>query len=227
MVSARFLSTLIICLLALQEAACKKTSAPAQAQPQLTAQRAAASPPAAPQPPTKETVQVQQDIRNVNLEEFVKAHLSELNPDLADLGTVCGEGQKPLQSMAPARYGDADGDGQEEAAVEGWSCVSGNGGPDIFAVLKLLQDGTIAVLPIDPMPKLFKGRNPAENLRGHMGLEIKNGRLLEIFPLYPNEKACNNCSEGERRFIYSWDGQRFVLDDIIDAPENPPAKSGS
>jgi hypothetical protein len=163
-------------------------------------------------------------IRSLDLKPFIESHLGELNPDLADLATDCGEGQKPLQSLAPALYADLDGDGQEEAAVEGWSCLSGNGGADFWGVLKLQPSGKLAVLPIDPMPKTFKGRNSYEDLRGHISLEIKDGRLNEVYGIYKSSDA-NCCPEGgARRFIYRWDGHRFALDDMIDSP---PAKSGN
>jgi hypothetical protein len=163
-------------------------------------------------------------IRAMDITTFVETHLGELNPDLADLDTACGEGQKPLQSLAPILYGDLDGDGQEEAAVEGFSCLSGNGGADFAGVLKWMPDGKLAVLPIEPMPKVFKGRNPYADLRGHMVLEIKDGRLHQVYAIYTGTEA-NCCPEGgQRRFIYRWDGHRFALDDMIDIP---PAKSGS
>jgi hypothetical protein len=177
-----------------------------------------------PRPPPSGAVVKAASIRAVDIKAFVETHVGELNPDLADLETDCGEGQKPVQSLAPVRYGDLDGEGQEEAAIEGWSCLSGTGGADFWGVLKLMPDGKIAILPIEPMPKSIKGRNPYQGLRGHIRLEIQEGRLVEIFPTYPDEKACNNCSEGERRFVYRWDGQRFVLDDIIDVPAS---KTGS
>ena len=163
-------------------------------------------------------------IRSLDLKPFIESHLGELNPDLADLATDCGEGQKPLQSLAPALYADLDGDGQEEAAVEGWSCLSGNGGADFWGVLKLMPGGKLAVLPIDPMPKTFKGRNPFADLRGHMSLEIKDGRPNEVYGIYKGSDP-NCCPEGgHRRFIYRWDGHRFALDDIIDVPAE---KSGN
>jgi hypothetical protein len=157
-------------------------------------------------------------IRSVDLKPFIESHLGELNPDFADLATDCGDDQKPLQSLAPALYGDLDGDGQDEAAVEGWSCLSGNGGADFWGVLKLLPDGKLAVLPMEPMPKTFKGRARYAGLRGHMSLEIKDGRLHEVYGIYKD--ADPNCcaTGGERRFIYRWDGHRFALDDIIDVP---------
>jgi hypothetical protein len=163
-------------------------------------------------------------IRSLDLKPFIESHLGELNPDLADLATDCGDGQKPLQSLAPILYGDLDGDGQEEAVVEGFSCLSGNGGADFAGVLKLMPDGKLAVRPVEPMPKTFKGRNAYANLRGHMVIEIKDGRLHEVYAIYTGTEA-NCCPEGgERRFIYRWDGHRFALDDMIDLP---PAKSGS
>src|SRR6202040_1211069 len=116
-------------------------------------------------------------IRSLDLKSFIESHLGELNPDLADLQTECGDGQKPLQSLAPVLYGDLDGDGQEEAVVEGWSCLSGNGGADFRGVLKLMPDGKLSVLPIEAMPKRFKGRDTYADLRGHMVVEIKDGRL--------------------------------------------------
>lgn len=163
-------------------------------------------------------------IRPIDVKPFVELHLGELNPDLADLDTACGDGEKRLQSLAPVLYGDLDGDGQEEALVEGWSCLSGNGGADFRGVLKLKPDGKLSVLPIDPMPKIFKGRNATAGLRGHMVVQIKDGRLHELYAIYTGEEA-NCCPEGgQRDFVYRWDGHRFTLDDMIDVP---PQKSGT
>ena len=163
-------------------------------------------------------------IRALDLKPFIESHLGELDPDLAGLQTDCGDGQKPLQSLAPVLYGDLDGDGQEEAVVEGWSCLSGNGGADFRGVLKVNSDGRLSVLPIESMPKKFKGRDTYADLRGHMVVEIKDGRLCEVYGIY-NGSDPNCCPEGgERRFIYRWDGHRFALDDMIDVP---PAKGGN
>ncbi|HLZ12140.1 MAG TPA: hypothetical protein VKP58_06085 [Candidatus Acidoferrum sp.] len=163
-------------------------------------------------------------IRAVDIKSYLESHLGELFPDLADLETDCGEGRKPLQSLAPVLYGDLDGDGQEEAAVEGWSCLSGNGGADIFGVLKLTSAGKLVSLPIAPLPKTFKGSNTMADLRGHMVLEIKEGKLLEKYGIYtPSDPNC--CPEGgERQFVYRWDGQKFIVDDMIDSP---PEKTGN
>jgi hypothetical protein len=163
-------------------------------------------------------------IRALDLKPFVESHLDQLNPNLVDLATECGDGQERLQSLAPVLYGDLDGDGQEEAVVIGWSCLSGNGGADFRGVLKLNPDGKLSVLPIERMPKTFKGRDSYADLRGHMVVEIKDGRLCEVYGIY-NDPDPNCCPEGgERRFIYRWDGHRFALDDMIDIP---PAKGGN
>jgi hypothetical protein len=163
-------------------------------------------------------------IREIDLKPFIESHIGELNPDLADLETDCGDGQKRVQSLAPVLYGDLDGNGEEEAVVLGWSCLSGNGGADFRGVLKLNPNGKLSVLPIQPIPKTFKGRNPTTGLRGHMVVEIKDSRLHELYAIYTGAEA-NCCPEGgERRFTYRWDGHQFVLDDMIDVP---PAKSGS
>jgi len=173
---------------------------------------------AAQQPEARPGTQPRKSIRNADLGAYVRAHVGELNPDLADLGTDCGEGQQPVSSIAPAEYGDLDGDGEEEAAIVGFSCMSGTGGADFFGVLKLAADGTIVALPIEEPPKLFKGRNSLDGLRGHLQLRIEKGRLLKVFPIYSGGEA-NCCPEGgERHFIYRWDGHKFLIDDIIDIP---------
>ncbi len=164
-----------------------------------------------------ETTGAGKGIRGVDLEKFLSTHYGEVNAEL-DLETACGEGQKPIQSVAPAIYGDLDGDGQEEAAFVAFTCLSGSGGADLFGVLKMTPDGKLAALPIEPMPKVFKGKNTYEALRGHMNLEIKDGRLVETYPIYEGGEA-NCCPKGgERRFIYRWDGHQFVHDDMIDVP---------
>jgi hypothetical protein len=53
-----------------------------------------------------------------------------------------------------------------------------------------------------------------------MSLAVKNGRLVEVYPVYGDEKECEACSSGgQREFIFQWDGSRFVLEDVIDVSE--------
>lgn len=165
-------------------------------------------------------------IRGIDVQKFLSEHYKDVKPDIGELETDCTDGQKPIQSVAPVKYGDLDGDGREEAAFLAWTCLSGNGGADLFGVLKMQPDGKIVALPIEGERKEFKGRqNLYAGLRGHMNLMIEDGRLVQTFPVYADEKDCENCAEGgERKFAYRWNGQQFVLDDII---EIPPPKSGS
>jgi hypothetical protein len=179
-------------------------------------------------PPPAEKTAVNSSIRSIDLKPFIESRLGELNPALAALATDCGDGQTPLQSLAPILYADLDGDGQEEAAVEGWSCLSGNGGADFRGVLKLMPDGKLVALPFESVPKTFKGRDPYAHLRGHMVIKITGGRFNEVYGIY-NGSEPNCCAEGgERRFIYRWDGHQFALDDMIDVPpERNNKKSGN
>jgi hypothetical protein len=154
----------------------------------------------------------------MDLTSYIKAHVGDFNPDLADLATACGDGQEPVTSIAPPQYGDLDGDGEEEAAIIGFSCLSGTAGADFWGVLKLLPGGKLTILPIEEPPNTYKGRNPFAGLRGHLQLTIKDGRLIELFPIYSGGEA-NCCPEGgERNFIFRWNGHKFVIDDIIDVP---------
>ena len=173
----------------------------------------------------RETPEGRQNIRNVNLAQFLEKHLAELNPDLAHIATECGEDQKPIRRLVTEKYGDLDGDGQEEVLVQGYSCMSGTYGEDFYGVLKLLADGKIEVLPIrEDRPKVFKDRSPDEGLRGKLVWSIDNNLLVEQYPVYAEDDPNSSPSRGIRKFIYRWDGHQFVLDDMIDVP---PEKRGS
>ena len=58
-----------------------------------------------------------------------------------------------------------------------------------------------------------------------MSLAVKNRKLVEVNPVYRDEKECEACSSGgQRQFIFQWDGSRFVPEDVIDVPD-PSAHS--
>lgn len=140
--------------------------------------------------------------------------------EIKDLKQECADNGRDLLDVENLDYADLDGDGQEEAIYEGFTCMSGSGGMDFFGVVKLMQDGKLVDMPIKPHQGPFKGRDVYDRLRGHMSLAAKNGGLVEVYPVYSDEKECEACSTGGRReFIFQWDGSRFVLEDVIDVSE--------
>jgi hypothetical protein len=200
-----------VCLL-LISIACSKTPS---AKPQNATGGSAVAPREAPP----------NGIRSVDLDAWLQAHLGELNPDLANLR--CDQGKSTIVNQWATQYIDLDGDGQEEAVVHAWSCRSGFGDakersncvlsypPDIIGILKLLPTGRITVLRLPPMPETFQGRKVKQGL-GRLGrLNPENGKIVAAYEtLDPN-----GCSDGERHFVYSWDGRRFVLDDVVEVAD--------
>ncbi len=143
--------------------------------------------------------------------------------EIEELKEECaGNGRDPLD-VENLDYADLDGDGQEEAIYEGFTCMSGSAGMDFFGVVKLTPDGKLVDMPIKAHEGSFKGRDVYDGLRGHMSLSVENGKLAEVYPVYANEKECEACSSGgQRRFIFRWNGSAFVLEDVVDVPV-PPA----
>jgi len=161
-------------------------------------------------------------IRAVDVKKLLDDNTFGLLTDseIKDLKQECADNGRDLLDVENLDYADLDGDGQEEAIYEGFTCMSGSGGMDFFGVVKLMQDGKLVDMPIKPHQGPFKGRDVYDRLRGHMSLAAKNGGLVEVYPVYSDEKECEACSTGGRReFIFQWDGSRFVLEDVIDVSE--------
>ena len=162
-----------------------------------------------------------QKIRDADVEGFLSTHYAKVDGNLEDLKSQCPEGEDPIRSVE-VQYGDLDGDGQEEALFQGFTCMSGSAGVDYAGIVKLQPNGKFVSLPIAKIPDTFKGRNPFEGLSGHVRWDIENGRFVEIYPVYKGDE-CEACSEGgERKFVFCWDGNQFALDNIVDTP---PEKS--
>jgi hypothetical protein len=161
-------------------------------------------------------------IRAVDVKKLLDDNTFGLVTDseIGDLEQECADNGRELLDVQNLDYADLDGDGQEEAIYEGFTCMSGTGGMDFFGVVKLMQDGKLVDMPIKPHEGAFKGRDVYDRMRGHMSLAVKNGKLVEVYPVYSDEKECEACSSGgQRQFIFQWDGSRFVLEDVIDVPE--------
>jgi hypothetical protein len=78
----------------------------------------------------------------------------------------------------------------------------------------------LSTCQLSPTKARSKGRDVYDRLRGHMSLAVKDGKLVEVYPVYSNEKECEACSSGgQRQFIFQWDGSRFVLENVVDVPE--------
>lgn len=142
-----------------------------------------------------------------------------MDSNLENLKDECPEGEDPIRSV-DIQYGDVDGDGQEEALFQGYTCMAGTSGVDYSGIVKLQANGKLVGLPIAPAPDTFKGRKPFEGLRGHVRLDIEDGRFVEIYPVYKADE-CEACSEGgQRKFVFRWGGHQFILDDIMDIPSD-------
>ena len=161
-------------------------------------------------------------LRAVDVKKLLEANTFGIVPSsqIEELKEDCAGNGRDLLEVENLDYADLDGDGQEEAIYEGFTCMSGTGGADFFGVVKLTHDGKLVDMPIQPHEGPFKGRDVYTGLRGHMSVAVRNGRLVEVYPVYADEKECEACSSaGQRQFFFHWDGSRFVLQDVLDVPE--------
>jgi hypothetical protein len=179
----------------------------------------ATPPPPAPSQPSRA-------IRALDVKKMLDDNTFGFVPEseMAELKDECAGNGRSLLDVGNLDYADLDGDGQEEAIYEGFTCMSGSGGMDFFGVVKLTRDGKLVQMPIQPHEGPFQGRDVYDGLRGHMSLAVHNGNLAEVYPVYRNEEECEACSSGGQRFfIFHWDGNRFVLESVLDVP-GPGAK---
>ena len=127
----------------------------------------------------------------------------------------CG-GRLPLVSRIEVAYGDLDGDGKEEAVVSAFTCLSGTGGRDIFGVFRLDARGRVSSMPVHEKTALF--RKKSSYFAGHKQLNLKEGKLVESFPLYRDGDP-NCCATGGGREIhFRWSGSAFEVSDVKDDP---------
>lgn len=180
-------------------AACKKPSSPAPS-PQAASKPSQAIPPQPLRAPNGQLLTKSSDeirareeqahhaIREVDLEKFLQEHAAEIDSNLVNYKEYCAEGEKPVREVR-FEYADLDGDANDEATFQCWSCVAGNGGPNFFGVLKLMGDGKVVSLPIVPFKSPFQGRDPFSGLRGHAALEIENGKLEDAYPVYVGDEC--------------------------------------
>jgi|SRR5580658_48322 hypothetical protein len=173
-------------------------------------------------PPLPQAAGPSRAIRAVDVKKLLDDNTLGLVPasQMEEMKEDCADNGRDLLEVDKLEYADLDGDGQEEAIYEGFTCMSGTGGADFFGVVKLTREGKLVEMPIKPHEGPLNGRDVYRGLRGHMSLAVQNGKLVEVYPVYTDEKECEACSSGgQRRFIFHWDGSQFVLENVVNAPE--------
>lgn len=120
-------------------------------------------------------------------------------------------------------YADLTSDGREEAVINGWSCFSGTGGPDVQGVYTIAPDGKPTNLSIEDHRYIVDGVDYSEGFAGHRRLGVRDGRLTETLPVYRRGDP-NCCPEGgSRTFVYRWNGNMFVVQSV--EIERPPVST--
>lgn len=230
MASSRLTAAILIFMCAAPWMACKKAQPSVEQRAVASVTPATQTAPAVGMKPDTQASEAEREahtngIRSMNLNAWIETHVGELNPNLANMR--CDEGKSVIDNQWATEYVDLDGDGQEEAVVQAWSCVSGRGDtkqnpdcvgytpPDIVGVLKLLPQGKIAVLPLPETPKTFRGRRVNQDLVGFSRLNLRKGKLIEVY----ETAGPNGCPLGEREFVYRWDGRQFILDNVTDVAD--------
>ena len=106
-------------------------------------------------------------------------------------------------------YCDLDGDGVEEAMVEGCSEYSGSGGSDIHKIYKLNKTGHPMELEFEELTFAnnryeFEGKPIFSDFSGHRNssYSCEKGLLIETYHDKESDKLA---------LYYKWNGQRFSL----------------
>ena len=174
------------------------------------------------------TVGPDDSIRKADFEDLMKAPFLK-SAHATNMHHACKGALRTGIEISTRAFGDLDGDGREEAAVTAFSCVAGNGGPDLIAVFTMNPEGVVRELKIEPRTwnQPFKGHDPTMGLRGQMTVAIESGRMIEKFPIFKETDGGCCASGGIREFVYRWDGSQLVLDDVVDVPEQPAKPTGN
>jgi hypothetical protein len=131
-------------------------------------------------------------IRAANFENLMEAFFLKSAHE-TDIHEASKDSLRTEIEISTKAFGDLDGDGREEAAVTAYSCMAGQGGPDMIAVFAMNSDGVVRELKIEPRERNqpFKGRDPSLGLRGQMTVVIENGRMIEKLPIF--QEADGEC----------------------------------
>lgn len=140
----------------------------------------------------------------IDLQAALRRQFLDKNPEYENVEEAC-PGLDASITIGKALYHDFDGDGFDEAAVIGYSCLAGTGGSDLYGVFtRSVSDETVELAVSDAGVK-----KADDQLRGHFDINIVDGNLIKEFPIY-RDKDFNCCpTGGTRRFVYRWNGKVF------------------
>ena len=160
----------------------------------------------------RKNIKIDSTIRQYNLRDTIIKWFYYKHPNSHDIITDSLRLNNPNQlvDIRELIYYDITGDNKEEAIIGAFSLYSGTGGLDIFKIIT--KDDTEKLqelfLPKDTNKKHY------ENLRGKMSFEIKDGKLVQYFPIY-NKSDANCCpSAGTRFFTYKWNHKKLILESV-------------
>jgi uncharacterized protein YecT (DUF1311 family) len=119
---------------------------------------------------------------------------------------VCGDVEQPT-GVTTLEFADVDGDGEEEAILVGWDCMTGTAGPNIHSVYKAGLDGQPVRLHVER-----RGKEPPR-LAGNANysLHARNGELV---------RAYTDSSGRDHPWteVLRWNGSQFAVVRV----EKPP-----
>lgn len=163
----------------------------------------------------------QRDISEASLYRALVEKFLRMYPAYTSMEDACPDSAEPI-SIFETQYAELDGRPGEEVVVEAATCFAGTGGVDLPAVFTAAENGELVELAVQRPERNqpFRGRDVWANLHGKLRLAVEGSDLVEIYPVYAAGDP--NCcpSAGIRKFIYRWEGDKFVLRRVIDlAPE--------
>jgi hypothetical protein len=150
----------------------------------------------------------------IDLHAALRRQFLAKNLEYERLEEACPGPEAPI-TIGKALYHDFDGDGFDEAAVLGYSCLAGTGGADLHGVFTRLASGETVELAVSAAGY----KKTDAHLRGHFDINIVDGSYAEEFWIY-RDKDSNCCpTGGTRRFVYRWNGKVFLPAKIEDVPD--------
>jgi len=124
---------------------------------------------------------------------------------------VCADVEPPT-GVTSLEFADIDGDGEAEAILVGWDCMTGTAGPNIHAVYKVGLDGQPMRLHVER-----RGREPPK-LAGNVNYSLyaRNGELVRDY-------TDSSGREHPWTEVLSWNGSQFTVVRVEKPPTYQPS----